>query len=56
MATFGEKVSFANIKINLELYNRSNALPCFTIISCLMFVLDRSCQLPLPILFADLID
>ena len=56
MSIFGEKVSFANNKINLELYSRSNVLPCFTIISSLMYALDRTCQLPLPTLFADLID
>ena len=49
-------MSATNNKIELEKYSQSKILPCLNIISCLIFAADHACQLPLPVLLADLLD
>ena len=55
-ALFGEKPIESENKICLENYKSTKVLPCLGIISNILYASDHSCNMPLPTLFADILD
>ena len=56
ISLMGEKGTDTFEKVDLRDCNSKKIMPCFHIISCLIFSADHTCQLPLHVLLADLLD
>ena len=51
-----EKLPLTQQHIHLKNYKENKILPCLNIICCILFASYHTCQMPLHILIADIID